>query len=83
VLEVRQIKHRYQVQCAQRVYEITFIGYDQYRNIGKPNNLKVFGSNKPRGLNRIATKSVEEENLSFENNYIISKGNVNINNKYI
>ena len=43
----------------------------------------MFGSNKPKGLNRIATKSAEEENLCFENNYIISKGNVNINNKYI
>jgi hypothetical protein len=30
---------------------ITFIRYAQYQNIGKP---KVFGSNKSKGLNRIA-----------------------------
>ena len=28
--------------------------YAQYRNIGKTNNLKVFGNNKPKGINRIA-----------------------------
>ena len=28
---------------------ITPIRYAQYRNIGKPNNLKVFGSNKTKG----------------------------------
>jgi len=28
--------------------------YTQYRNIGKPHNVKVFESNKPKGLNRIA-----------------------------
>jgi hypothetical protein len=33
--------------------KITFIRDAQYRNIGKPNNLKVFGSNKPKGLNRM------------------------------
>jgi hypothetical protein len=38
----------------RHVSEITFIKYVQYQNIGKPNNLKVFGSNKPKGINRIA-----------------------------
>ena len=28
--------------------------YAQYRNTGKPKNLKVFRSNKPKDLNRIA-----------------------------
>jgi hypothetical protein len=47
---------------------ITFIMYAQYRNIGKPNNLKVFGSNKPNGQNRIAKIGqcylcMSEENL--------------------
>ena len=33
---------------------ITFIRYTQDQKIGKPNNLKVFGANKPTGLNRMA-----------------------------
>jgi hypothetical protein len=32
----------------------TFIGYSQNRKIGKPNILKVFGTTKPKSLNRIA-----------------------------
>ena len=28
---------------------ITFIKYVQYRNIEKPNNIKVFGNNKTKG----------------------------------
>jgi len=36
--------------------DIKFSAHDefQYRNIGKPNNLKVSGSNKPKALNSIA-----------------------------
>ena len=30
---------------------INFISYAQNRKIGKPNNLKVFGSNKTKNLN--------------------------------
>jgi hypothetical protein len=33
---------------------ITFIRYAQYQNIGKQNNVKVFGSNKAKGINRRA-----------------------------
>ena len=36
--------------CARRISRITFNGYAQYRNIGKLNDLKVFGSFKPKGL---------------------------------
>jgi hypothetical protein len=32
----------YQIMCAQRVSGITFIRYAQNRQIGKPNNLKVW-----------------------------------------
>jgi hypothetical protein len=38
------------ILCAQRVSEIPFISYAHYRNIGKPNNLKVFGSNNTKSL---------------------------------
>ena len=31
---------------------VTFINYDQYRNIEKQNNLNVFGINKPKDTNR-------------------------------
>jgi hypothetical protein len=53
---------------------MTFIKYPQYRNIGKPNYLTVFGRNKPKSLNRIANIGyghlcLREENLSFNNNY--------------
>jgi hypothetical protein len=50
---------------------ITFIRYAQYRNIGKPNNLKVFGNNKPKVLIRRAKISKGHLCLSFVNNYII------------
>jgi hypothetical protein len=33
---------------------ITFFMYAHNQKIGKPNNLKVFGASKPKGLNRIA-----------------------------
>jgi len=33
---------------------LSLINIYKCRNIGKPNNLKVFGSNNPKGLNRIA-----------------------------
>jgi hypothetical protein len=33
----------------RRVSGIKFIRYAQYRNFGKQNNLKVFGSNKQKG----------------------------------
>jgi predicted transcriptional regulator len=36
------------------VSEITFISYAQHLKIGKPNNLKLLGTIKPKGLNRIA-----------------------------
>jgi hypothetical protein len=39
---------------SQHVSGITFIKYAQSRKIGKPNNLKVLGALKPKGLNRIA-----------------------------
>jgi hypothetical protein len=51
---------------------ITFIGYSQYRNIGRPNNLKVFGSNKTKGPkhnNQNLQKSPMPEggeNISFD-----------------
>ena len=35
-------------------YVITFIRYAQNQKNGKLNNLKVFGSNTTKGLNRIA-----------------------------
>jgi len=38
----------------REVFTTTFIRYAQYRNIGKPNKLKVFKINKQKGLNRIA-----------------------------
>ena len=38
----------------REVFTTTFIRYAQYRNIGKPNNLKVSKINKQKGLNRIA-----------------------------
>jgi len=38
---------------------ITFISYDQNQKIGKPNNVKVFGAIKPKGLNRIANDYTE------------------------
>jgi hypothetical protein len=35
--------------------DIKFTAHEaQYRNIGKSNNLEVFGNNKAKGLNRIA-----------------------------
>jgi hypothetical protein len=43
----------YKIYCAQRISGIIFIRHAQYRNIGKPNSLKVFGSNKTKALNRI------------------------------
>ena len=49
----KSIKRRYQIDCARRVSGITFIWHAQYRKIGKGDNLKVFGSNKPTDLNRI------------------------------
>jgi len=51
-MQLRQ-KRRFQIFCARRVSAI-FIWYAQYRNIGKPNNLKLFGSNKLKSLNKIA-----------------------------
>jgi len=36
------------------VYGITLNRYAQTDMIGKPNNVKVFGSKKPMGLNRVA-----------------------------
>ena len=44
-----KMKQRYQIYCAPRIPGITFIRYAQNRNIGKPNNLKVFGSKKVKG----------------------------------
>ena len=41
-------------QCTRRVSGITVIRYAQYQNIGKQNNVKVFGSNKAKGINRRA-----------------------------
>jgi hypothetical protein len=35
-------------------FEITFIRYAQYRKIRKHDNLKVFGSNTTKDLNRLA-----------------------------
>jgi hypothetical protein len=54
---------------------ITLIRYAQSRKIRKANNLIIFGSYKPKGLNMIAEIGIShiclsEENLSFENNYI-------------
>jgi hypothetical protein len=34
--------------------KITYIRYAQNQKIGKPNNFKVLGVIKPKGLNRIA-----------------------------
>ena len=39
---------------AHDAFLVTFIRYAQNRKIGKPNILKVFGSNKTKGPNRIA-----------------------------
>jgi hypothetical protein len=52
------------------------IRYAQYENVGKPKNLKMFGSNKSKDLNRVATIGKcqlcpREENLRFDNIYII------------
>ena len=58
---------------ARHVSVITFIRYAQYRNIGKPNNLKVFGNNKPKVLIRRAKISKGHLCLSFVNNYIIQE----------
>jgi hypothetical protein len=52
VISIWATLHQY--LCAQRVSEIPFISYAHYRNIGKPNNLKVFGSNNTKSLNRTA-----------------------------
>ena len=41
-----------QIQCKQHLSWITFIRYAQNRKIGKPNNFKVFGSNKTRLNNK-------------------------------
>jgi len=56
VIAIKTLIHfsLYQNKATRRVSRITFSGYAQYRNIGKPNNLKVFGSNKPKGINWIA-----------------------------
>jgi hypothetical protein len=45
---------RYEIKCARRVSVITFTRYVQYRNNGKPNNIKVFWSDKQKSQNRIA-----------------------------
>ena len=37
----KQKTRRYQIKCARRVSVISFIRYVQYRNNGKPNNIKV------------------------------------------
>ena len=36
------------------IYGITLNRYAQTDMIGKPNNVKMFGSKKPMGLNRVA-----------------------------
>ena len=36
------------IKISKRVSEITFIKYALYRNIEKPNNIKVFGSKKAK-----------------------------------
>ena len=46
--------HRYQIECARHVSGMTFIIYAQGQKIGKTNNVQVFGSNKTKGLRRIA-----------------------------
>jgi len=50
--------------------------YVQYRNIGKPNNLKVFGNNKTKGSkqdsqNRLIPPMHDGGELSFGDNCII------------
>jgi hypothetical protein len=40
----------------------------QYRKIGKPNNVKVFGSNEPKSLNGIA----KDYWNSTKKNYILA-----------
>ena len=50
--------------------------YVQSRKLGTANNLKGFGSSKPKGLNRIAKIGyghlcLREENIRFNNNLII------------
>jgi hypothetical protein len=55
---------------------ITFIRYAQYRNIGKPNNINVFGSNKTKGSKQESHRRPWSpimpegggENLSFDDN---------------
>ena len=42
-------KCRYLIYCTQHVSRITFIRYAQGQKMGKPNNLKVFGSKKNKG----------------------------------
>ena len=56
---------------SRHVSGITFIRQAQYRNIGKPNDLKVFGNNTPKVLNRIAKIGKGHLCLRFVNNYII------------
>ena len=55
---------------------ITLIRYAQSRKIGQPNDLKVFESNKTKWPKqdsqfRLQTHIAENENLSFNHNYII------------
>jgi hypothetical protein len=62
--------------CARRASGITIIRNAQIQKFGKPNNLIVFGSNKTKGLNKIAkigygNLCLREENISLDENYII------------
>ena len=49
LLDMLQIYCRYKIYFGQHVSRITFIRYAQIWKIGKPYNLKVFGSNKIKG----------------------------------
>ena len=40
------------VNVCSNYVNITFSAHDAFRNIGRPNNLKVFGSNKSKGQNK-------------------------------
>jgi hypothetical protein len=67
-MQLRQTP-KYQIYCARRVSAI-FIWYVQYRNIRKPNNLKLFGSIKLKNLNKIV-KIVQGHLYQREENYKI------------
>jgi len=51
------------VNVCSKYVNIKFSAHDAFRNIGRPNNLKVFGSNKPKGQNKGGIRGRCNENI--------------------